>query len=187
VTDVVVTVSSWIYNNLCNQCLSPLKLGARIPLMTRCTQYNIICKQYIHVVLVHGCYFIRLNVSNVKIFHFIFLHLLINWLLLASSELKYMTNTSLEAMCYACKLWYWDMWLWYVCFVDRCLSFCTFSFGHCVVCSSIYGFWLSSSSCKLQENFPSLFVVSLFNCDTITTYPSCWWRQMNRNTWRIQA
>jgi hypothetical protein len=31
-----------------------------------------------------------------------------------------------------------------VCFVDRCLSFCTFPFGHCVVCSfSIYGFWLS--------------------------------------------
>jgi len=30
-----------------------------------------------------------------------------------------------------------------VCFVDRCLSFCTFSFGRCVVCSSsIYGFWL---------------------------------------------
>ena len=29
----------------------------------------------------------------------------------------------------------------YVCFVDRCLSFCTFSSGHCVVCSfSIYGF-----------------------------------------------
>jgi len=28
------------------------------------------------------------------------------------------------------------------CFVDRCLSFCTFSFGQCVVCSSsIYGFW----------------------------------------------
>ena len=32
----------------------------------------------------------------------------------------------------------------YVCFVDCCLSFCTFPFGHCVVCSSsIYGFWLS--------------------------------------------
>ena len=30
-----------------------------------------------------------------------------------------------------------------VCFVDRCLYFCTFSFGHCVVCSSpTYGFWL---------------------------------------------
>jgi hypothetical protein len=28
----------------------------------------------------------------------------------------------------------------YVCFVDRCLSFCTFSF---VCSSSIYGFWLS--------------------------------------------
>jgi hypothetical protein len=31
----------------------------------------------------------------------------------------------------------------YVCFVDHCLFFCTFSIGHCVVCSSsIYGFWL---------------------------------------------
>ena len=30
-----------------------------------------------------------------------------------------------------------------VCFVDRSLSFCTFCFGHCVVCSSsIYGFRL---------------------------------------------
>ena len=29
-----------------------------------------------------------------------------------------------------------------VCFVDRCLSFCTFFFGHCAVCPSIYGFWL---------------------------------------------
>ena len=30
-----------------------------------------------------------------------------------------------------------------VCFVDRCLSFYTFTFGHCVVCpSSMYGFWL---------------------------------------------
>jgi hypothetical protein len=32
---------SWIYNNLCNQYLSPLKLFARIPLMTRCNRYNI--------------------------------------------------------------------------------------------------------------------------------------------------
>ena len=31
----------------------------------------------------------------------------------------------------------------YVCFVDRCLSLFTFSFVHCVVCSSsIYRFWL---------------------------------------------
>ena len=29
-----------------------------------------------------------------------------------------------------------------VCFVDRCLSFCPFSFGHCIVCPLIYGFWL---------------------------------------------
>ena len=36
----------------------------------------------------------------------------------------------------------WSLVL-YVCSVDRCLSFCAFSFGHCVVCSSsIYCFWL---------------------------------------------
>ena len=30
-----------------------------------------------------------------------------------------------------------------VCFIDHCLSFCTFSFGYCIVGpSSIYGFWL---------------------------------------------
>ena len=32
---------SWIYNYLCNQCLSPLKLWVRIPFMERCTRYNI--------------------------------------------------------------------------------------------------------------------------------------------------
>jgi hypothetical protein len=32
---------SWIYNYLCNQCLSPLKLWVRTPFMTRCTRYNI--------------------------------------------------------------------------------------------------------------------------------------------------
>ena len=38
----------------------------------------------------------------------------------------------------------------YVCFVDHCLSFCPFSFGHCVVCPSlIYGFWLSIWYLKL--------------------------------------
>jgi hypothetical protein len=79
----------------------------------------------------------------------------------------------------------------YVCFVDRCLSFCTFSFGHCVVCSSsIHGFWL-----------PLWYLQTLFNlfmcwvawnvshwmlCDkqsnqiylfTRITYPSKWWVQ----------
>ena len=51
----------------------------------------------------------------------------------------------------------------YICFVDRCLSFCTFSFGHCVICSSsmdvdcLFGiFKLLSSSCNL------LFAIVLF-------------------------
>ena len=33
---------SWIYNYLCNQCLSPLKLWVRILLMAKFTRYNII-------------------------------------------------------------------------------------------------------------------------------------------------
>jgi hypothetical protein len=32
---------SWIGNNLCSQCLSPLKLWVFIPLMAKCTRYNI--------------------------------------------------------------------------------------------------------------------------------------------------
>ena len=35
---------SWIYNYLCNQCLSPLKLWVWIPLMVKCTRYNIMWK-----------------------------------------------------------------------------------------------------------------------------------------------
>jgi len=32
---------SWIYNYLCNQCLSPLKLWVGTPFMAMCTWYNI--------------------------------------------------------------------------------------------------------------------------------------------------
>ena len=43
--------------------------------------------------------------------------------------------------------------LLYVCFVDRCLSFCTFAFGHCVVCSSsIHGFLIAPYT-TLNFNF----------------------------------
>ena len=38
---------SWIYNYLCNQCLSSLKLWVRIPLMERCTRYNIIWFKFV--------------------------------------------------------------------------------------------------------------------------------------------
>jgi hypothetical protein len=50
-----------------------------------------------------------------------------------------------------------------VCFVDRCLSFCTF-FGNCVVCpSSIYGFrfplWYLQTVLTLPENMSELTIV----------------------------
>jgi hypothetical protein len=53
-----------------------------------------------------------------------------------------------------------------VCFVDRCLPFCSFLFGHCVVCPSIYGFWFPLSflqtllcqneGCKILKYSPYL-------------------------------
>ena len=53
----------------------------------------------------------------------------------------------------------------YVCFVDRCLSFCTFSFGHCVVCSSsIVGFWLLPWYLQTLLLTVWYFVFILLNC-----------------------
>jgi hypothetical protein len=53
-----------------------------------------------------------------------------------------------------------------VCFVDRCLPFCTFPFSHCVVCPSIYGFWFplwflqtllcQNEGCKILKYSPYL-------------------------------
>ena len=46
-----------------------------------------------------------------------------------------------------------------VCFVDHCLSFCTFSFGHGVVCSSlIYGFWLRLWYLQALLSYPILYL-----------------------------
>ena len=64
-----------------------------------------------------------------------------------------------------------------VCFVDRSLSFCTFSFGHCVVCSSIYGFWLPIW--YLQTLFIMIYILDLshvINVNWLSTLykRSCW-------------
>ena len=66
-----------------------------------------------------------------------------------------------------------------VCFVDRCLSFCMVSFGHCVVCpSSIYGFWLPLwyFQTLLTQNYKFYFTsledlgASAPNCSFIFSY-----------------
>ena len=59
-----------------------------------------------------------------------------------------------------------------ICFVDRCLSFCSFSFGHCVVCSSsTYGFWLPlwylQTLLPSEEHSFSYIMTRTFQCD--------WW------------
>ena len=57
-----------------------------------------------------------------------------------------------------------------VCFVDHCLSFCPFSFGHCVFCSSsIYGytaiFWCITNCNQMKCNkiFLNFNVIFLFH------------------------
>ena len=52
----------------------------------------------------------------------------------------------------------------YICFVDRCFSFCSFSFCHCVVCSSIYEFWLPLLAWNLCTG------ASLCECRSSTAY-----------------
>ena len=53
-----------------------------------------------------------------------------------------------------------------VCFVDRCLSFCTSSFGHCVVCSSsIYGFWLPFCYLQTLLGYVAIFVTTMWGLE----------------------
>jgi hypothetical protein len=57
---------------------------------------------------------------------------------------------------------------------DRCLSFCIFSFGHCVVCSSsIYGFWLSLWYLQTLLSFICMFCRSLFVLLYFFFWPLC--------------
>jgi len=59
----------------------------------------------------------------------------------------------------------------YVCFVDRCLSFCTFYFIHCVVCySSIYGLWLPL---WYLQTLLVLLTIVLYVCLPLTAYDCC--------------
>ena len=66
-----------------------------------------------------------------------------------------------------------------VCFVDRCLSFCTFSFGHCVVCSSsIYGFWLPLW--YLQTLLERPCTDSSLHANIILLVSLCWIYRLNK-------
>ena len=47
----------------------------------------------------------------------------------------------------------------YVCFVDRCLAFCTFSFGHCVIFYLKHG----DSAMSMWSMYGSQFTVSIFH------------------------
>jgi hypothetical protein len=59
-----------------------------------------------------------------------------------------------------------------LCFVDHYLSFCAFSFGHCVVCSSsIYGLWLPLWYLQTLLKYKGVFSIkytSTLHCKTRT-------------------
>ena len=55
-----------------------------------------------------------------------------------------------------------------LCFLNHCLSFSPFSFGHCIVCpSSIYGFWLPFGILAI--------VLSVLHRFTASDYPLVYW------------
>jgi hypothetical protein len=68
-------------------------------------------------------------------------------------------------------------------FADRCLSFCPFSFGHCVVCSyTKYGFWLPPWNIQthaLRRHWLSFLLISKINMflSFYFLYFLYWWPQ----------
>jgi hypothetical protein len=62
-----------------------------------------------------------------------------------------------------------------VCFVDRCLSFCPFSFGHCVVCSSaIHVFWLLFGIFKLFKTTTEIFIYHCIITGLVSSADLCY-------------
>ena len=59
-----------------------------------------------------------------------------------------------------------------VCFVERCLSCCLFSFGHCVVCPSNYGYWLPRW--YLQIPLATIAPITHYSIFTQTVGSSCY-------------
>ena len=64
-----------------------------------------------------------------------------------------------------------------VCLVDRCLLFCPFSFGHCVVCPSlIYGFllpfWYLQTIRFTPKKQPTLYLLGVRLEVSITYTPT---------------
>jgi hypothetical protein len=75
----------------------------------------------------------------------------------------------------------------YVCIVDRCLSFCSFSFGHFVGCPSIYGFWLPLL--YLQNVLKEVMIYSSTNINNTNIWRrGCrLWFETCKQIWRNQT
>jgi hypothetical protein len=94
---------------------------------------------------------------------------LTRWVPLVEQELLTLTEHLSSLQVFSGVRVTWSLVL-YVCFVDHCLSLCTFSFGHCVVCSSsIYGFWLPSTPLKTWSELRCSVRVSS-SCSTSGTH-----------------
>ena len=111
---------SWIYNYLCNQCLSLLKLWVYVPFVLNTSQ------SFPRSWLIIG--FVTRLTRRVPLVEQE--QLTLHEHLGSHPDFSEARVTRSLVLC--------------VCFVGRCSSLCTFSFGHCVVCpSSICGFLFS--------------------------------------------
>ena len=126
---------SWLYgsligNYLCNHYLSPLMMWVRCGV--RVTRSLVLCVCFIDRCL----FFCTFSFDHCVVFSsLIYEFWLPLWYLQSLLILSRPPVFSVVRETGALVL--------YVCFVDYCLSFCTFSFGHYVVfSSSIYEFWL---------------------------------------------
>jgi hypothetical protein len=83
--------------------------------------------------------------GNILLFAIIFINVLLtiellHFVLKVGWEYQYRKLEHLSSFPVFSGVWSLD---WCICFVYHCLSFWTFSFGHCVVCSSlIYRLWI---------------------------------------------
>jgi hypothetical protein len=59
---------SWIYNYICNQNLSPLKLWVRSPFMVMCTRYNIIWSSISQTLSHNGQLYISKQTDMLKLY-----------------------------------------------------------------------------------------------------------------------
>jgi hypothetical protein len=94
------------------------------------------------------------------------------WILFLWEQIVWTLYIKITGSCYSIFI------VLYVCFVDRCLSLCTFSFGHCVVCfhhifATVPSQDLDFQPCQLKWEVIVLLILST------------WWQSLFKKSLKI--